>query len=78
MAGFSAMAHDSHYSNASASDADYSDAGTSEAVKAHNRGLAHIQNLIIINVMHISMFRNYSFNFGQYITKRGKNSPIAY
>ena len=29
--------------------------------------------LIIINVMHISMFRNYSFNFGRNVTKRGKN-----
>ena len=29
--------------------------------------------LIIINVMHISMFRNYSFNFGQNVTKRGRN-----
>ena len=29
--------------------------------------------LIIINITHISMFRNYSFNFGQNITKRDKN-----
>ena len=30
-------------------------------------------NLIIINVMHISMFRNYSFNFGRKVTKHGRN-----
>ena len=29
--------------------------------------------LIIINVTHISMFRNYSFNFGQNVAKRGRN-----
>ena len=29
--------------------------------------------LIIINVMHISMFRNYSFNFGWNVAKRGRN-----
>ena len=31
------------------------------------------KNLIIINVTHISMFRNYSFNFGRNVTKRGRN-----
>ena len=31
------------YSNASTSDTDYSNTVASEAVKAHNRGLAHIQ-----------------------------------
>ena len=30
-------------------------------------------NLIIINVTHISMFRNYSFNFGRNVAKRGRN-----
>ena len=30
-------------------------------------------NNLIISVMHISMFRNYSFNFGQNVTKRGRN-----
>ena len=30
-------------------------------------------NLIIINVTHISMFRNYSFNFGRNVVKRGRN-----
>ena len=29
--------------------------------------------LIIINVTHISMFRNYSFNFGRNVAKRGRN-----
>ena len=29
--------------------------------------------LIIINVTHISMFRNYSFNFGRNSPKRGRN-----
>ena len=29
--------------------------------------------LIIINVTHISMFRNYSFNFERNVTKRGRN-----
>ena len=31
------------------------------------------ENLIIINVMHISMFRNYSFDFGRNVTKCGRN-----
>ena len=30
-------------------------------------------NLIIINVTHISMFSNYSFNFGRNVAKRGRN-----
>ena len=30
-------------------------------------------NLIIINVTHISMFRNYFFNFGRNVAKRRKN-----
>ena len=30
-------------------------------------------NLIIINVTHISMFRNYSFNFGRNVAKCGRN-----
>ena len=30
-------------------------------------------NLIIINVTHISMFRNYSFNFGWNVIKLGRN-----
>ena len=30
-------------------------------------------NLIIINVTHISMFRNHSFNFGRNVAKRGRN-----
>ena len=29
--------------------------------------------LIIINVTRISMFRNYSFNFGRNVAKRGRN-----
>ena len=29
--------------------------------------------LIIISVMHISMFRNYSFNFGRNVMKCGRN-----
>ena len=29
--------------------------------------------LIIINVTHISMFSNYSFNFGRNVAKRGRN-----
>ena len=29
--------------------------------------------LIIINVTHISMFRNHSFNFGRNVAKRGRN-----
>ena len=29
--------------------------------------------LIIINVTHISMFRNYSFNFERNVAKRGRN-----
>ena len=33
----------------------------------------HKNNLIIINITHISMFRNYSFNFGWNVTKRGRN-----
>ena len=33
-------------------------------------------NLIIINVTHISMFRNHSFNFGRNVTKRGRNSEM--
>ena len=32
-----------------------------------------MEHLIIINVMHISIFRNYSFNFGKNVTKRGRN-----
>ena len=32
-----------------------------------------IYNLIIINVTHILMLRNYSFNFGQNVAKRGRN-----
>ena len=32
-----------------------------------------ISYLIIINVTHISMFRNYSFNFGRNVAKRGRN-----
>ena len=35
--------------------------------------VAYIRNLIIINVTHISMFRNYSFNFGRNVAKRGRN-----
>ena len=31
------------------------------------------KNLIKINVTHISMFRNYSFNFGRNVAKRGRN-----
>ena len=31
------------------------------------------KNLIIINVTHISMFRNYSFTFGRNVAKRGRN-----
>ena len=34
---------------------------------------ASCNNLIIINVTHISMFRNYSFNFGRNVAKRGRN-----
>ena len=30
-------------------------------------------HLIIINVTHISMFSNYSFNFGRNVAKRGRN-----
>ena len=30
-------------------------------------------HLIVINVTHISMFRNYSFNFGRNVTKRDRN-----
>ena len=33
----------------------------------------HSNNRIIIDVMHISMFRNYSFNFERNITKHGRN-----
>ena len=29
--------------------------------------------IIIINVTHISMFRNYSFNIGRNVAKRGRN-----
>ena len=29
--------------------------------------------LAIINVTHISMFRNHSFNFGRNVAKRGRN-----
>ena len=36
------------------------------------KGLPY-NNLIIINVTHISMFGNYSFNFGQNVAKRGRN-----
>ena len=36
-------------------------------------GIFIINNLIIINVMHISMFRNHSFNFGRNVAKRGRN-----
>ena len=32
-----------------------------------------IYNLIIINVTHISMFRNHSFKFGRNVAKRGRN-----
>ena len=32
-----------------------------------------LPNNLIINVTHISMFRNYSFNFGRNVTKRGSN-----
>ena len=32
-----------------------------------------IIHLIIINVTHISMFRNYSFNFVRNVAKRGRN-----
>ena len=50
-AGFSATppdagGFDAGYSNASASDANYYNAGTSEAIKAHNRGLAHVQKSV--------------------------------
>ena len=38
----------------------------------HMYSMLH-SNLIIINVMHISMFRNYSFNFGWNVAKRGRN-----
>ena len=41
-----AGASDASYSNASTSDANYSNAGTSEAVKAHNRGVAHVQKSV--------------------------------
>ena len=33
----------------------------------------HAHNLIIINVTHISMFSNYSFNFRQNVAKHGRN-----
>ena len=33
----------------------------------------NVHNLIIINVTHISMFRNYSFNFERNSAKRGRN-----
>ena len=52
LAGFSATAPDAGYSNASASDANYSNAGTSEAVKACNRGLAHVQKKCIVLVLY--------------------------
>ena len=35
--------------------------------------LHECMNLIIINVTYISMFRNYSFNFGRNVAKRGRN-----
>ena len=35
--------------------------------------LSRHMNLIIINVTHISMFRNHSFNFGRNVAKRGRN-----
>ena len=43
--------HSHRYSNASISDANYSNAGACEAVKAHNRGLAHVQNSYSIIIM---------------------------
>ena len=51
LAGFSATAPDASasdgsYSDASASDTNYSNTSTSEAVKAHNRGLAHVQKSV--------------------------------
>ena len=38
--------------------------------------LVFVENVftsLIINVTHISMFRNYSFNFGRNVAKRGRN-----
>ena len=35
--------------------------------------LNDINFLIIINVTHISMFKNYSFNFGRTVTKHGRD-----
>ena len=62
-AGFSATtpdagASDAGYSNASASDANYSNAGTSEAVKACNRGLAHVQKKCIVLVLYNNYVRH--------------------
>ena len=42
------------------------------SVQLHTMHLNN-NNLIIINVTHISMFRNYSFNFGRNVAKRGRN-----
>ena len=40
---------------------------------AHASVKSCLPHLIIINVTHIWMFRNYSFNFGRNIAKRGRN-----
>ena len=37
------------------------------------RGMYSMSTLVIINVTHISMFSNYSFNFGRNVAKRGRN-----
>ena len=42
------------------------------SVQLHTMHLNN-NNLIIINVTHISMFRKYSFNFGRNGAKRGRN-----
>ena len=40
--------------------------------KQYSHHAIHV-HLIIINVTHISMFRNYSFNFGRNVAKRDRN-----
>ena len=51
----------------------YKHARTCTRTRAHVQIYTLVNNLIIINVTHISMFRNSSFNFGRNVAKRGRN-----
>ena len=46
---------------------------TSACIMSMHMYIVVHMHLIIISVTHISMFRNYSFNFGRNVTKHGRN-----